>query len=123
MSYLDVSGDVSLGKRGGNKTITISTDANDINIDVQESSNWIDVIEMGDTLSINVVPNTDDERSAYITVNTYSSFFGIKFNCTPGAITRAPRGNHVGPQGQSRGPPGEITWAPWGNKKSTQYFI
>ena len=81
VSYLDVSGDVSLGKRGGNKTITISTDANDINIDVQESSNWIDVNRDGGTLSINVVPNTDDERSAYITVNTYSSFFGKQFNC------------------------------------------
>ena len=81
VSYLDVSGDVSLGKRGGNKTISISTDANDINIDVQESSNWIDVNRDGGTLSINVVPNTDDERSAYITVNTYSSFFGKKFNC------------------------------------------
>lgn len=81
VSYLDVSGDVSLGKRGGNKTITISTDANDINIDVQESSNWIDVNRDGGTLSINVVPNTDDEKSAYITVNTYSSFFGKKFNC------------------------------------------
>ena len=33
----------------------------------------------------------------------------------PGAITWAPRGNHVGTQGQSRGPPGEITWAPRGN--------
>lgn len=81
VSYLDVSGDVSLGKRGGNKTISISTDANDINIDVQESSNWIDVNRDGGTLSINVVPNTDDERSAYITVNTYSSFFGKKINC------------------------------------------
>lgn len=81
VSYLDVSGDVSLGKKGGNNTITISTDANDINIDVQESSNWIDVNRDGGTLSINVVPNTDDERSAYITVNTYSSFFGKKFNC------------------------------------------
>lgn len=81
VSYLNVSGDVSLGKRGGNKTITISTDANDINIDVQESSNWINVNRDGGTLSINVVPNTDDERSAYITVNTYSSFFGKQFNC------------------------------------------
>lgn len=81
VSYLDVSGDASLGKRGGNKTITISTDANDINIDVLESSNWIDVNRVGGTLSINVVPNTDDERSVYITVNTYSSFFGKKFNC------------------------------------------
>ena len=26
-----------------------------------------------------------------------------------------PRGNHVVPLGQSRGPPGEITWSPWGN--------
>ena len=33
----------------------------------------------------------------------------------PGAITSAPRGNHVGPHGQSRGLPGEITWAPRGN--------
>lgn len=81
VSYLDVSGNVFLGKRGGNKTISISTDANDINIDVEESSNWINVNRDGGTLSINVVPNTDDERSAYITVNTYSSFFGKQFNC------------------------------------------
>lgn len=81
VSYLGVSGDVSFGKRGGHKTISISTDANDINIDVQESSDWIDVNRDGGTLSINVIPNTDDERSAYITVNTYSSFFGKQFNC------------------------------------------
>lgn len=81
VSYLDVSGDLSLGKRGGNKTISILTDANDINIDVQESANWINVNRDGCTLSINVVRNTDDERSAYITVNTYSSFFGKQFNC------------------------------------------
>lgn len=86
VSYLDVSGDVSLGKRGGNKTITITTDANDINIDVQESSNWIDVNRDGGTLSINVVPNTDDERSASITINTYSSFFGNQFNCISKSI-------------------------------------
>ena len=30
-----------------------------------------------------------------------------------------PRGNHVGPQGQSRVPPGEITWAPRGNHVGT----
>ena len=30
-------------------------------------------------------------------------------------ITWAPRGNHVGPQGKSRGPHPEITWAPRGN--------
>ena len=33
----------------------------------------------------------------------------------PREITWAPRGNHVGPHGQSRGPPGEITWALMGN--------
>ena len=33
----------------------------------------------------------------------------------PGESTWAPRGNHVGPQGKSREPPGEIKWAPWGN--------
>ena len=32
-----------------------------------------------------------------------------------GQITWAPRGNHVGPQGKSRGPHGENTWAPRGN--------
>ena len=31
------------------------------------------------------------------------------------AISGAPRGNHVSPQGQKRGPPVEITWAPRGN--------
>ena len=38
----------------------------------------------------------------------------------PGAITWAPRGNHVGPLGQSLGPPGEITWATWGNHLGPQ---
>ena len=33
----------------------------------------------------------------------------------PGAIRWAPEGNHVGPPWKSRGPPGEITWAPKGN--------
>ena len=33
----------------------------------------------------------------------------------PGEITWAPRGNHVGPQGQLIGPPVEITWAARGN--------
>ena len=81
VSYLDVSEEVSFGKRGGNKTIPLSTDAYDINIDVLESSNWINANRDGGTLSIEVLPNTDDEKSAYITVNTYSSFFGKRFNC------------------------------------------
>lgn len=117
VSYLDVSGDVSLGKRGGNKTISISTDANDINIDVQESSNWIDVNRDGGTLSINVVPNTDDERSAYITVNAYSSFFGKQFNCISKTIKVS----------QSSGLPtclktntSEISFDKYGNSSSNQ---
>ena len=32
----------------------------------------------------------------------------------------APRANHVGPQGKSRGPPGAITWAHRGNHEGTQ---
>lgn len=81
VSYLDVSEDVSFGKRGGHKTLSISTDAKDINIDVHESSDWISVNRDGESLSINVIPNTIDEKTAYITVNTYSSFFGKQFNC------------------------------------------
>ena len=45
------------------------------------------------------VDTTDDEHIVAATQNL------------PGEITCAPRGNHVGPQGKSRGPPGEITWA------------
>ena len=86
VSYLDVSGDVSFGKRGGHKTISISTDANDINIDVQESSDWISVDRDGETLSINVTPNTGDDKTAYITIDTYSSFFGKQFNCISKSI-------------------------------------
>lgn len=86
VSYLDVSGDLSFGKRGGYKTISFSTDANDINIDVQESSDWISVDRDGGTLSINVSPNTGDEKTAYITINTYSSFFGDQFNCISKSI-------------------------------------
>ena len=37
-----------------------------------------------------------------------------------GEITWAPRGNHVGPTGKSRRPPGEITWAPRGNHVGPQ---
>lgn len=81
VSYLDISQDISLGKKGGNKTISISTDAMNKNIDVEESSDWISVNRDGDRLSINVIPNTVDKRVAYITVNAYSSFFGKQFNC------------------------------------------
>ena len=38
----------------------------------------------------------------------------------PGEITWAPRGNHVGTQGKSRGPHPEITWAPRGNHVGPQ---
>ena len=38
----------------------------------------------------------------------------------PGEISWAPRGNHVGPQEKSRGPPGAITWAPRGNHVGPQ---
>ena len=38
----------------------------------------------------------------------------------PGEITWAPRGNHVGPHGQSRGPPGENTGAPRSNHVGPQ---
>lgn len=86
VSYLDVSEDVSLGKKGGDKTIFISTDAIDINIDVHESSDWISVDRDGGILSINVSPNTGDEKTAYITIDTYSSFFGKQFNCISKSI-------------------------------------
>ena len=38
----------------------------------------------------------------------------------PGEIPWAPMGNHVGPHGQSRGPRGAITWAPRGNHVGPQ---
>ena len=81
VSYIDISEDVSFGKRGGNKTISISTDANDVNIDIEESSDWIKVNRNGELLSINVLPNAADEKTGYIIINTYSSFFGMQFNC------------------------------------------
>lgn len=81
VSYLDVSEGVSFGKRGGNKTVSISTDAKYRNIDVQESSDWISVDRDGESWSINVIPNTVDDKTGYITINAYSSFFGKRFNC------------------------------------------
>ena len=41
----------------------------------------------------------------------------------PGEITWASRGKCVCPQGKSRGPPGAITWAPRGNHVGPQGFI
>ena len=117
VSYLDVSGDVSFGKRGGHKTISISTDASDINIDVQESSDWISVDRDGGTLFINVTPNTGDEKTAYITIDTYSSFFGNQFNCISKSIKIS----------QSSGSPtyletntSEISFDKYGNCSSNQ---
>ena len=40
----------------------------------------------------------------------------------PGEITWAPWVNHVGPHGQSRGPPGAITWAPRGTGNRQDEF-
>ena len=81
ISYLNISENLSFGKRGGNKQITISTDAVNSNIQVQEFSDWISINRDGKTLSIKVTPNTNHEKSTYITVNAYSSFFGKQFNC------------------------------------------
>lgn len=117
VSYLDVYGDVSFGKRGGNKTITISTDANDINIDVYESSDWISVDRYNDSLFISVDINKDANKIDSIIVNTYSSFFGKQFNCISKTIKVS----------QSSGLPtyletntSEISFDKYGNSSSNQ---
>lgn len=81
VSYLDVPGDMSFGKRGGGKTVSIFTDADDVNIEVIESSDWITVDRDNDSLLIKAELNAEGKRIASITVNTYSSFFGMQFNC------------------------------------------
>lgn len=120
VSFLDVSEDISFGKRGGNKTISILTDAKDTNVDVQVSSDWISVDKSGGTLSINVMPNTIDDKTAYITVNASSSFFGKQFNCISRTIKVS----------QSSGLPtffdtniSEVSFDKYGNSTSNQIIV
>lgn len=120
VSFLDVSEDISFGKRGGNKTISILTDAKDTNVDVQVSSDWISVDKSGGTLSINVMPNTIDDKTAYITVNACSSFFGKQFNCISRTIKVS----------QSSGLPtffdtniSEVSFDKYGNSTSNQIIV
>lgn len=81
VSFLDVSKDVSLGKRGGIETVSISTDADYQNVEVRESSDWMNVSRNNESLSISVEPNKKAERVATITIEVYSSFLGYQFNC------------------------------------------
>lgn len=82
-SYLNIIGDTSFGKRGGDKYLCILTDAIDKNVDyiLDESGNWLNVLHNGDTMFISAGPNMEAEKTAYITVNAYSSFFGKRIGC------------------------------------------
>lgn len=86
VSFLNVPDEISFEKRGGENIIRIYTDAIDSNVEVLEASDWIRVDKTYDSWSVIAAPNTEADRSASITVKSYSSFFGKQFDCIVGTI-------------------------------------
>ena len=87
-SYISISNDsvvdinsISIDKKGETKEMSISTDAIDANIDVEESSDWVKVNRDYSALTIESEPNYGAARNTIVTVNVYSSFWGNKYNC------------------------------------------
>ena len=65
----------------------------------------------GDSLTF-VVTGVNDKLSAFVEVMRP---YGILEMVQTGLVALERGDTHMSPLGQSRGPPGEITWAPWGN--------
>lgn len=95
-SYINISNDsvidmnyMSIDEKGETNKLSILTDAIEANIDVEKSSDsdWIKVNRDYSILTIESEPNYEVERSAVVTINVYSSFFGNKYNCRSKKIT------------------------------------
>lgn len=80
VSYLNSIDDISCGKRGGDISFTISTDAISENIRLIESEDWIGITKDGYNCIVSISPNHDSSKKASITVCAYTTFFGIKLN-------------------------------------------
>lgn len=81
-SEFNVSEEIILfGKKGGNNTLYISTNADEKNTDIKLSDlDWVNITSDDGTLYIDAEPNSESERTGLITIDTYSSFFGKRFN-------------------------------------------
>lgn len=80
VSYLDPFKEVCFGKKGGNISLLISTDANDNNVKIKCPADWVKMNRINDSLSISVSRNENDIQKALITVESHSSFLGVKYN-------------------------------------------
>jgi len=89
-SYLFTDDIVSFDKKGEKRTFFIETDADGMNIDVIENSEWISIereFVYGNPAIIAVDQNFEGERSAIITIEVYSSFFGKRYGYISKRIT------------------------------------
>lgn len=80
VSYLNSLENASFGKRGGNVTRTISTDAIVGNIHLVESEDWITTDKNGKDVKIVVAPNHVGERKGTIKVYAYTTLFGFNLS-------------------------------------------
>lgn len=88
-SKLDVSEEtITLNKRGETKSIKIKTDAVDANIFFSKDYNrWLSVERAGDRLSLTAEANYSGVQTTTVTIESYSSFFGYRYNRMAKKIT------------------------------------
>ena len=66
-------------------------------------------------MCINVIIQQKGVKFLLTAESVQNPFFLLITKRECSLVCKAPRSNHVGPQGKSRGPPWAIKWAPWGN--------
>lgn len=81
-SYLNITGDGTFEKIGGQTQISYITDANINNIEITKSVEWFNIEnDENGKITVIVPKNYEDERKGRITIKVYSSFWGEKCNC------------------------------------------
>ena len=82
VSYLDLSGNGTFNKMGGEAVFSYSTDAALENVRMRKSEDWVNLSdEGGGNLQVSISKNLGERRTATFTVEAYSTFFGIQYDC------------------------------------------
>lgn len=78
---------VSFSKYGETKNISVTTKANENNIDVSTTASWLKNSISGYSLQITAEENPNDDRLATIKITAYSTFFGERMSSVTKTIS------------------------------------
>lgn len=82
VSYLNLTGNGTFNKMGGEVVFSYSTDAALENIRMRKSEDWVKYRDEGrGDLLVSVSKNLGEQRTAVFTIDAYSTFFGIQCGC------------------------------------------